>query len=263
MLLTTENLTINFGGLTAVNRFSMDIASGEIVGLIGPNGAGKTTIFNMLTAVYRPSSGKICFQGRDISNLAGQRRLTPDVITRLGIARTFQNIRLFGRLSVYDNVLIAHHLHLRSTYPEAILRLPRYRREIRDFCTSTEKLLASLGLSELKNEQADSLPYGQQRRLEIARALATRPQLLLLDEPAAGMNPQEGQDLMGFIRHIRDEYQLTILMIEHDMKVVMGVCERIYVLDHGMEIATGLPEEIKRDKKVIAAYLGVSEDAES
>ncbi len=261
MLMAIEHLTINFGGLTAVNRFSMGINEGEIVGLIGPNGAGKTTIFNMLTAVYQPTSGSITFKDRNISNLRGGRRLTPDKINRMGIARTFQNIRLFGRLSVFENVLIAHHVHLRSTYAEAVLRLPRYRREMRQFYESSEKLLQSLGLSDLRDEQADSLPYGQQRRLEIARALATRPQLLLLDEPAAGMNPHEGQDLMGFIRHIRDEYDLTILMIEHDMKVVMGVCERIYVLDHGIEIAEGLPEEIKKDKKVIAAYLGVSEDA--
>ena len=261
MLFKAENLTIKFGGLTAVNSFNLEIAGGEIVGLIGPNGAGKTTIFNMVTAVYKPTTGKMLFQGKDISNDKKHQSLTPDKITRLGIARTFQNIRLFGKLSVFDNVSIAHHLHLKSTYLEAVLRLPRYRRELKEFNLSSWKLLKALGLDGLSQEQADSLPYGKQRRLEIARALATRPKLLLLDEPAAGMNPQEGLELMNFIRQIRDDYDLTILMIEHDMKVVMGVCERIYVLDHGVTIAHGLPEDIRHDKNVITAYLGVSKDA--
>ncbi len=261
MLFQTKDLTKKFGGLTAVSNFSMTIDNGEIVGLIGPNGAGKTTVFNMITGVYKPTKGEIKFLDYDISNKKGEKNYKTDKITKLGIARTFQNIRLFSDLNVLDNVMIAHHLHLKSSLFGSVIRTFRYRKEEKEIKERSINLLKSLGLEDLIAEQAGGLAYGQQRRLEIARALATKPKLLLLDEPAAGMNPQEGKDLMKFIRDIRDDYDLTILMIEHDMKVVMGVCERMYVLDHGVTIAHGNPKEIQTNEKVIQAYLGVNASA--
>ncbi len=249
-LLKTNSATMQFGGLTAVNEFNLSIREGEIVALIGPNGAGKTTAFNMVTGVYT-----ITYEGKDIT---GNR---PDLITKKGIARTFQNIRLFKELSVIDNVLIANHLHLKSGLVSALLKLPSYKREERAIREKSLALIERVGLMDVMNEKASSLPYGKQRRLEIARALATNPRLLLLDEPAAGMNPKETEELTEFIKEIRDEYDLTIFMIEHHMQVVMGISDRIYVLDYGVTIAQGTPHEIQNNQKVIEAYLGVKEDA--
>lgn len=254
-LLKTNNATMQFGGLTAVNEFNLSIREGEIVALIGPNGAGKTTAFNMVTGVYTPTKGRITYEGKDIT---GNR---PDLITKKGIARTFQNIRLFKELSVIDNVLIANHLHLKSGLVSALLKLPSYKREERAIREKSLALIERVGLMDVMNEKASSLPYGKQRRLEIARALATNPRLLLLDEPAAGMNPKETEELTEFIKEIRDEYDLTIFMIEHHMQVVMGISDRIYVLDYGVTIAQGTPHEIQNNQKVIEAYLGVKEDA--
>lgn len=254
-LLKTNNATMQFGGLTAVNEFNLSIREGEIVALIGPNGAGKTTAFNMVTGVYTPTKGRITYEGKDIT---GNR---PDLITKKGIARTFQNIRLFKELSVMDNVLIANHLHLKSGLVSALLKLPSYKREERAIREKSLALIERVGLMDVMNEKASSLPYGKQRRLEIARALATNPRLLLLDEPAAGMNPKETEELTEFIKEIRDEYDLTIFMIEHHMQVVMGISDRIYVLDYGVTIAQGTPHEIQNNQKVIESYLGVKEDA--
>lgn len=253
-LLNADHATMIFGGLTAVKDFNLELNQGEIVALIGPNGAGKTTAFNMITGVYRPTQGGITFEDKKISGMR------PDQITALGIARTFQNIRLFKDLSVFDNVLIANHLHLKSNFLEATFRLPRYRREEREMRERSLNLLEKVGLADLRNEKSSSLPYGKQRRLEIARALSTHPKVLLLDEPAAGMNPKETDDLTHFIKEIRDEFNLTIFMIEHHMQVVMGISDRIYVFDHGVTIAEGTPYEIQNDQKVIQAYLGVAED---
>ncbi len=252
-ILTTKNITIKFGGLTAVSELSLEINKGQIVGLIGPNGAGKTTAFNMITGVYKPTSGKIYFQGKDITGLR------QDLITKLGIARTFQNIRLFQTMTVLENVMISKHVRLRSNVLEAIFRLPRYVKEQKQHYEECMELLKQVELDDVANEPAVSLPYGKQRRLEIARALATQPSLLLLDEPAAGMNPQESLELMEFIRQIRDQFDLTVLMIEHHMEVVMGICEHIAVLDYGVTIAQGTPEEIQTNEQVIEAYLGAVE----
>lgn len=250
-ILNIDNITIKFGGLTAVKNFELKLQSGELVGLIGPNGAGKTTIFNMITGIYKPTENKIYFNNTDIT------RMKPDKIAKLGIARTFQNVRLMENLMVMDNVMIGFHLHLQSSLASAIFRFPGYVREEEEIYQKSIELLKKVDLERFKWEKAGSLPYGQQRKLEIVRALATGPKLLLLDEPAAGMNPQETKELMRFIQKIRDDFNLTILLIEHDMKVVMGICERIVVLNHGLTIAEGNPKEIQHNPEVIKAYLGV------
>jgi len=253
-LLRANNITMQFGGVTAVKDFKLELNKGEIVALIGPNGAGKTTAFNMITGVYKPTVGEIFYKDKNITYLR------PDQITKLGIARTFQNIRLFKDLSVLDNVLIANHLHVKSNIFTSVLRLPGYNKEERNMRKKSLDLIKKVGLIDVINEKSSSLPYGMQRRLEIARALATNPEVLLLDEPAAGMNPKESEDLTRFIQRIRDEFDLTILMIEHHMQVVMGISKRIYVFDYGVTIASGSPYEIQNNQKVIEAYLGVNEE---
>lgn len=245
-----QNLTMHFGGLVAVHNFNINMVPREIVGLIGPNGAGKTTVFNMITGNLTPTSGKIIWLGRNITGLQ------PQQITRLGIARTFQNIRLFGNLSVLDNVMVSYHYQLKSSFWEAMIGSRRYRREESRIRKEVMNILAMVGLDHLATEQASTLPYGQQRKLEIARALATNPRLLLLDEPAAGMNPQETLELAKFVRSLRDDLGLTLIVIEHDMKFVMGLCERIIVLVYGHTIGEGKPEEIQHHPEVIKAYLG-------
>lgn len=253
-LLKTDNITMQFGGVVAVKDFNLELNQGEIVALIGPNGAGKTTAFNMITGVYTPTVGKIYYKDKDITGIK------PDKITKQGIARTFQNIRLFKDLSVLDNVLIANHLHIKSDVFSSVFKLPRYRREEKQMLDKSLELLYKVGLMDLKYEKASSLPYGKQRRLEIARALATNPEILLLDEPAAGMNPKETEDLTRFIKQVRDEFDLTIFMIEHHMQVVMDISDRIYVFDYGVTIAEGSPYEIQNNQRVIEAYLGVNEE---
>jgi branched-chain amino acid transport system ATP-binding protein len=252
-VLSMQNVVMQFGGVRAIDGLSLEVNKGEIVALIGPNGAGKTTAFNCITGIYTPTSGMVSFNGK---NLKG---ISPDEITKLGIARTFQNIRLFSNLTVFDNVLIAKHLRAKDNVFTATLRLNRA--EEKRMREETAQLLKEQGLYELKDEIASSLPYGLQRHLEIARALATQPELLLLDEPAAGMNPQETQELTDFIVKIRDQYKLSIFMIEHHMDLVMQISERIYVLNFGKLIAQGNPDEIQSNPEVIEAYLGGSEDA--
>lgn len=275
-VLHIENITMQFGGVIAVNNLNLDINEGEIVALIGPNGAGKTTAFNCVTGIYEPTNGKIDFygetivenypQGRMKKSYAGENQgmydkvvsLTPDVITAKGIARTFQNIRLFSKLSVFENVIIAKHMRAKQNFFSAALHLNGA--EERRMREETMALLAEQGLDKYKDDVAGSLPYGIQRRLEIARALATEPKLLLLDEPAAGMNPQETLELADFVSHIRDEYKLSVFLVEHHMDLVMNISDRIYVLDFGKLIAQGVPSEIQNNQHVIDAYLGVSDD---
>ena len=249
-LLKVDNVSMVFGGLRAVSNLSMHIDEGELIGLIGPNGAGKTTAFNMITGVYTPTEGKVYFNGQQSSGKKSYQ------VTQMGMARTFQNIRLFSELSVIDNVKIAYNMHVTYNLADAIVRDGKYLSEEEFITQKALDLLKIFHLEEEAHEVAKNLPYGKQRRLEIARALTTEPKLLLLDEPAAGMNPQETKELMEMIRWIRKEFNLSILLIEHDMGLVMGVCERIYVLEYGMKIAEGTPDEIKQNARVIEAYLG-------
>ena len=276
-VLKVENVTMQFGGVVAVDNLNLEINQGEIVALIGPNGAGKTTAFNVVTGVYQPTNGAVWFQGEKIIENYPQGKMkklykgqhageythalapTPDKITKLGMARTFQNIRLWKSQSVFDNVLIAKHCRVTSNLFTATFHLNG--KEEAQQRQDVEELLEIVGLADVKEELATSLPYGKQRRLEIARALATEPKLLLLDEPAAGMNPQETDELTAFIGEIRDRFQLTVFLIEHHMNLVMGISDRIYVLDFGEQIAHGTPAEIQNNQRVIDAYLGVAEDA--
>lgn len=259
-VLKVDSITMQFGGVIAVNNLNIDIHEGEIIALIGPNGAGKTTAFNMITGVYKPTKGRILY-----TNDAGEEvditGMKPSTIAQLGVARTFQNIRLFKELTVYENVMIAEHLHLKSDFLSATLHLPWYNKEQQVAEEEVERLLKEVGLWEERGEKASSLPYGKQRRLEIIRAMATHPKVLLLDEPAAGMNPNETDDLTAFIKTIHDKYHLTVFMIEHHMDLVMEISDRIYVLDFGQTIAKGTPQEIQNNDRVIEAYLGVDEDA--
>ncbi len=248
--LSLKEATIKFGGLTAVNKVSFELEKGDLFGLIGPNGAGKTTCFNMITGVYEPTSGGIVFEGRNIEGTPSNR------IAKLGICRTFQNIRLFRSLSVLENVMVGAFLRHKTSLASALTDMPPAIKETRALRDQAMSLLEVVDLADEANLRSADLPYGSQRRLEIARAMATQPKLLLLDEPAAGMNPQEKLDLMGVVRKIRDEHQMTVLLIEHDMRFVMGLCEKIFVLDHGEEIAYGPPDSVRNDPKVIAAYLG-------
>jgi len=249
-VLKIEGLTKFFGGLRAVHNFDIQVPEGGLYGLIGPNGAGKTTVFNMVTCLYRPTDGDVWFMGENITGLE------PHQVTQAGIARTFQNIRIFPHLTVLDNVRIAYHPHAGYGMFDAILRTDHFEQRERELTEEAQDFLAVFGLQDLQDEIASSLPYGQQRRLEIARALAAEPKLLLLDEPAAGMNPQETFELMDLIHFIRDRFKLTILLIEHQMRVVMGICEQITVMDFGEVIARGQPREIQTNPQVIEAYLG-------
>ena len=275
ILLSTEHLTMQFGGVVAVDDLNIKIPTGEITALIGPNGAGKTTAFNVITGGYQPTNGRVVFDGAVIAENCPRSKMKriyngtysepyretvvnkPDVITRMGLARTFQNIRLFKDLTVFENVLIAKHCHIKAGLFGAAFRLNKA--EERAMALDAEALLERVGLLESRNEKSSSLPYGKQRRLEIARALATGPRLLLLDEPAAGMNPKETDELSAFIVDIKDSFELTVFLIEHHMNLVMDISDSIYVLDYGKTIAYGTPAEVQNNDRVIQAYLGVEE----
>jgi branched-chain amino acid transport system ATP-binding protein len=250
VLLQTEHLEMRFGGLSALEDLNLAVLDGGLYGLIGPNGAGKTTVFNLISGFVRPTCGRILMDGKDVTFEP------PHRITALGIARTFQNIRLFGELSVLDNILVGFHCRSRASWVEAVLRLPRYRREENVHRSKGLALLEEIGLAEAADQPASNLPYGHQRRLEIARALATGPRFLLLDEPAAGLNPLETLELIDFLAEIKSRYRLTLLVIEHNLRLVMGLCQHLTVLDHGLTIAAGPPAEIRRHPEVIRAYLG-------
>jgi branched-chain amino acid transport system ATP-binding protein len=250
VLFSAHHVSMAFGGLMAVSDFSLELREGDLMGLIGPNGAGKTTVFNILSGSLKPTAGKLVLQGEEITGMK------PHAITLRGIARTFQNIRLFQDLTVLENVMISYHGRLRSSFISAVLRTPQYLREEREMQEGAMMLLKRVRLEEQAHVHAGALPYGQQRRLEIARALATGPKILLLDEPAAGMNPQETRELMNFILDVKEDFGLTVFLIEHDMRVVMGICQWIKVLDYGVLVAEGIPSEIQKNPRVIAAYLG-------
>ena len=250
-MLKTNNITIKFGGLTAVDNLNIEVKEGQTVGLIGPNGAGKTTAFNIITGVYKPTSGSVEFQGEDISGLRQNQ------IAEKGISRTFQNIRLFKEMNVLENILLAGHMRMNANLFQAMFGLPSYIHGDKILKERAMALLEEMGIADLRYEKATSLPYGKQRKLEIARALATEPKLLLLDEPAAGMNPSETMELIELINKVKEKYQVSVLMIEHHMQLVMNICEKIWVLDYGKEIARGLPKDIQSNEAVIQAYLGV------